>query len=147
VSEVDINSVSVGQVVTVNFDAIQGKDYQGLVVEVAGAGISTAGSVNFRVTVELADVDELVKPGMTAAVLIRARSVEDALLVPNRAIREMGGQRIVYVLREDDSLEAVEVRLGTVSDAYSEVVGGDLQEGDRVVLNPPAVVNNAFDNQ
>jgi multidrug efflux pump subunit AcrA (membrane-fusion protein) len=103
--------------------------------------------VNFRVTVELADVDELVKPGMTAAVLIRARSVEDALLVPNRAIREMGGQRIVYVLREDDSLEAVEVRLGTVSDAYSEVVGGDLQEGDRVVLNPPAVVNNAFDNQ
>jgi HlyD family secretion protein len=147
VSEVDINSVSVGQVVTVNFDAIQGKDYQGLVVEVAGAGTSTAGSVNFRVTVELADVDELVKPGMTAAVLIRARSVEDALLVPNRAIREMGGQRIVYVLREDDSLEAVEVRLGTVSDAYSEVVGGDLQEGDRVVLNPPAVVNNAFDNQ
>jgi HlyD family secretion protein len=147
VSEVDINSVSLGQVVTVNFDAIQGKDYQGLVVEIAGTGRPSAGSVNFRVTVELADADELVKPGMTAAVLIRARTVEDALLVPNRAVREVGGQRIVYVLREDDSLEAMEVRLGTISDAYSEVVGGDLQAGDRVVLNPPAVVNNAFDSQ
>jgi len=154
VSEVDINSVSVGQGVTVNFDAIQEKGYQGLVVEVAGAGTPSAGSVNFRVTVQLVDVDELVKPGMTAAVLIRARNVEDALLVPNRAVRELGGQRIVYVLREEDSLEAIEVRLGTISDAYSEVVGGDLQEGDWVVLNPPPSVNSdpangnsAFDSQ
>ena len=85
----------------------------------------------------MADVDELIKPGMTAAVLIQVRNVEDALLVPNHAVREVGGQRIVYVLREADSLEAVEVRLGAISDAYSEVVGGDLREGDRVVLNPP----------
>jgi hypothetical protein len=32
----------------------------------------------------------------------------------------------------------VQVRIGAVSDSYSEVVGGGLQEGDLVILNPPA---------
>jgi len=141
VSEIDINSVAVGQVVTVNFDAIQEKDYQGMVIEVAGAGKTSAGSVNFRVTVELTDVDELIKPGMTAAVLIQVRNVENALLVPNRAIRALDGQRVVYILKDDASLAPVEVRLGAISDTHSEVVGGGLQAGDQVILNPPATVN------
>jgi HlyD family secretion protein len=141
VSEVDINNVAVGQKVTVDFDAIQRKDYQGVVVEVAGAGTPTAGSVNFRVTVELMDADELVKPGMTAAVLIQIRNVEDALLVPNRAIRMVDGKRVAYVLKDDGSLITVEVRLGATSDSYSEVVGGNLKAGDSIVLNPPAIVD------
>jgi HlyD family secretion protein len=141
VSEVDINSVAVGQVVTVNFDAVQGKDYRGEVVSVAGAGSSLAGSVNFKVTVELTDADELVRPGMTAAVLIQVRSVEDALLVPNRSVRVVDAKRVVYVLNEDGALTPVEVHLGATSDTYSEVVGGGLREGDRVVLNPPAASN------
>ena len=141
VSEVDINSVLVGQEVTVNFDAIQGKDYHGEVTSVAGSGVENAGSVNFKVTVELTDADEFVKPGMTASVLIQTRNVEDALLVPNRAVRVVDAKRVVYVLNEDGSLGTVEVRLGATSDTYSEVVGGDLQEGDKVVLNPPATTN------
>ena len=117
---------------------MQGKDYRGKVVAVAGAGTSTSGSVEFKVTVELTDADELVKPGMTAAVLIQVRNVEDALLVPNRAVRVVNSQRVVYVLNQDGTLNPVEVRLGATSDTYSEVVGGDLQEGDKIVLNPPA---------
>jgi HlyD family secretion protein len=140
VSEVDINSVSVGQEVTVNFDAVQNKDYFGEVVSVAGSGVETAGSVNFKVTVEITDVDEQIKPGMTAAVLIQVRNVEDALLVPNRAVRVVDGERVVYVLGEDGTLTTGEVRLGATSDTYSEVVGGDLEEGDTIVLNPPAII-------
>jgi len=140
VSEVDINSVDVGQTVIINFDAVQGVDYHGEVVAVAGSGTSTSGSVNFKVTVELTDADELVKPGMTAAVLIQVRSVEDALLVPNRAVRVVDSKRVVYVLNEDGTLRSAEVRLGATSDTYSEVVGGDLREGDAVVLNPPSTI-------
>lgn len=141
VSEVDINHVAVGQGVTVNFDAVQGMDYQGEVISVAGAGTVADGSVNFKVTVELTDADELVKPGMTAAVLIQVRNVDDALLVPNRAVRVVDAKRVVYVLDNEGALMPVEVRLGATSDTYSEVVGGDLQEGDQVVLNPPATNN------
>jgi HlyD family secretion protein len=138
ISEVDINSVSVGQEVTVNFDAVRNKDYFGKVVSVAGSGVETAGSVNFKVTVEITDADDLVRPGMTAAVLIQVRNIENALLVPNGAIHVVNGERVVYVLGKDGTLATVEVRLGATAGAYSEVVGGDLEEGDTIVLNPPA---------
>src|SRR4030095_11997566 len=85
VSEVDINSVEVGQPVSLSFDAILGKEYHGEVVKVAQTGTSVQGVVNFKVTVELIDADEDVKPGMTAAATITISELEDVLLVPNRA--------------------------------------------------------------
>ena len=98
VSEVDINNVSAGQPVTLSFDAILGKDYHGQVVEVAQTGTSVQGVVNFKVTVELTDADTDVKPGMTAAVNIVVNEMQDVVLVPNRAVRLVDGQRVVYLL-------------------------------------------------
>jgi len=137
ISEVDINSVEVGQPVTLAFDAVQGKTYNGKIIKINGFGDSTSGAVNFTVTVELTDADEQVKPGMTAAVTIQVKEVKDALLIPNRAVRVVDGQRVVYILK-DGVLTPVTVRLGASSDSVSEVVGGDLQEGDTLVLNPPS---------
>ena len=48
------------------------------------------------------------------------------------------GERVVYVLGEDGALTAAEVRLGATSDTYSEVVGGDLEEGDTIILKSAA---------
>ncbi len=140
ISEVDINSVEAGQPVTLAFDAAQGKSYNGEIVKASGVGDAASGAVNFTVTVELTDADEQVKPGMTAAVTIRVKEVKDALLIPNRAVRVVDGQRVVYILK-DGLLTPVTVRLGATSDSMSEVVGGDLQAGDTIVLNPPS---NAF---
>ena len=136
-SEVDINSVSVGQAVTLSFDAILGKEYQGQVIKVSQAGNLVGGVVNFTVTVELTNPDEMVKPGMTAAVNIVVKEINDAVLVPNRAVRLVDGNRVVYVPGENGMPEQVEIRLGSSSDTMSVVVGGDLQEGDQIILNPP----------
>jgi HlyD family secretion protein len=137
VSEVDINSIAVHQTVEVSFDAIQGKTYQGTVAQVGQVGTVVQGAVNFTVTVELTDIDEAVKPGMTAAVTILVKEVKDVLLVPNRAVRVVDGQRVVYILK-DKVPTPVKIRLGSTSDSDSEVVGGDLKLGDLIVLNPPA---------
>jgi HlyD family secretion protein len=136
VSEVDINSVSIGQPVTLTFDAILGKDYHGEVVEVTQAGTVEEGVVNFTVTVELTDADSAVKPGMTAGVNIVVQEMQDVLLVPNRAVRLVNGQRVVYVLVDGQPAQK-EVRLGSSSDTMSVVAGGDLGEGDLIILNPP----------
>ena len=136
-SEVDINSVSVGQPVTLTFDAILGKDYHGEIVEVSQAGTVDEGVVNFTVTVELTDADSLVKPGMTAGVNIVVEEMQDVLLVPNRAVRLVDGERVVYVLEGDQPVKK-EIRLGSSSDTMSVVTGGDVKEGDLIVLNPPA---------
>jgi HlyD family secretion protein len=136
VSEVDINSVEIGQPVTMTFDAILGSEYNGVVVEVAQTGSVSAGVVNFKITVELTDADAFVKPGMTAAVNITVKELVDVVLVPNRAVRLSEGERVVYVLEDDQPVKKV-IRLGPSSDTTSVLAGGDVQEGDNVILNPP----------
>jgi len=135
ISEVDINSVAIGQPVKITFDAVQDKTYNGFVTSVDLSGHKNQGAVDFTVTVTLADADELVKPGMTAAVTVTTKEASDVLLVPNRAVRVVNGQRVIYILKNDQPVE-ISVRLGTVADTNSEVVGGDLKEGDLIILNP-----------
>jgi HlyD family secretion protein len=136
VSEVDINSISVGQPVTLTFDAILGREYHGQVVEVAQTGTAVQGVVSFKVTVQLVDIDQYVKPGMTAAVNITVRELTEVLLVPNRAVRLSEGERVVYVLENNQPVKKV-IRLGSSSDTMSVLAGGDVQEGNAVILNPP----------
>jgi len=137
VSEVDINSVTVGQPAVVTFDAVLGREYHGNVVEVSQVGTSVQSVVNFNVTVELTDPDAEVKPGMTASVTITIQSLENVLLVPNRAVHLVNSQRMVYVLRNGQLLE-VPLTLGASDETLSEVTSGDLSAGDVLVLNPPA---------
>jgi HlyD family secretion protein len=154
VSEIDINLVQLGQEVVVTFDAILAKEYHGQVVDVAPIGNTDTGITSFTVTVELLDADEEIRPGMTSEVSIITSEVENALLVPNRAIRLLDGERVVYVLRDTgmpgdqqlplNSIVPISVTLGTTSDLYSEVLNGDLTNGDIVILNPPSdgIVSN-----
>ena len=137
VSEVDINNVAVNQDVTLTLDAIAGQTYHGQVIEVSQAGDVSSGTVNFTVTAQLTDADSQVKPGMTAAVNIVTNQVNDQLLVPNRAVRLVDSNRVVYVLRNGQP-QQVQITLGPSSDTMSVVEGGDLKEGDLIVLNPPA---------
>jgi HlyD family secretion protein len=138
ISEVDVNRIQVGQDANLLFDAILNKTYRGKVIEVSPVGTVTQGVVDFIVTIELTDADQDVKPAMTAAVNIVVNQLSDVLLVPNRAVRLSGGKRIVYVLRNGQP-ETVPITLGASSETHSEVLEGDLQVGDLVILNPPTV--------
>lgn len=136
VSEIDINLVEVGQPVILTFDAILAKDYHGQVVEVSPVGSTNLGVVDFKVKIELLDANEYVRPGMTAAVEIIVSQIDEALLVPNRAVRSIEGKRIVYVIDQDGNLELVEVALGASSDKYSQLLNGEFSPSDMIVLNP-----------
>lgn len=137
VSEIDINNVSVGQSVSVTFDAIPNKTYNGKVTEVSQAGDIVSGAVNFTVTVQLTDGDQNVKPGMTAAVNIVVDQVDGQLLVSNRAVRFVDGNPAVYILKNGLPQE-VQIKLGLSDGVRSVVQGGELEEGDLIILNPPA---------
>jgi HlyD family secretion protein len=136
VSEVDINQVQVGQPVSMTFDAIRGAAYRGEVSSVDRVGTSDQGVVDFIATVKLIDADEQVKPGMTAAVNVVVSQLDNVLLVPNRAVRFKDGKQVVYILK-DNKIVPVIIQLGASADTMSEVIGGDLQVGDLIVLNPP----------
>lgn len=139
VSEVDINRVKVGQDVTLSFDAILSKEYHGKVIEVAKVGTSDQGVVNFTVTVEITDADELVLPQMTAAVNIVVVQLSDVTLIPNRAVRLVDGKRVVYLM-VNGTPTATPIEVGASSDNYSELVSGDIKVGDTIVANPPSTM-------
>jgi HlyD family secretion protein len=144
ISEVDISQIQIGQPVKLVFDAIQGKEYQGEVLEVSPVGILQQGLVSFQVSIRVTDADEEVRPGLTAAVQIVVRQVEDALIVPNRAVRWVKGEQVIYISPGGEEaatqdLIRVPVVLGASSDEYTEVLEWDIQVGDYIVLNPPSI--------
>jgi HlyD family secretion protein len=136
ITEVDINRIRTGQPAILSFDAIADQEFIGKVIEVARIGQVQQGLVNFTITIQLANNGGEVRPGMTAAVNIVTDMVESVLLVPNRAVRLFEGKRVVWVLRDGVPV-MTEVVLGKNADTISELAGGDVREGDLLVLNPP----------
>jgi HlyD family secretion protein len=132
ITEVDINSVKVGDAATITFDAIANKTYNGVVSQVGDSGTTSSGVVNFNVTVTITDADQQVKPGFTAVTTIVTNEVKDALLIPSAAIRTINNRTMVIVMRNGVATP-VPVTLGASSDTYSALLKGDLQEGDLLV--------------
>ena len=135
IPEVDINRITVGQDVDLTFDAISNMQYQGRISEVARVGTQTSGAVEFKVTIEVLNADEQVLPGMTAAINVVVSDVKDVLAVPNRAVRMVDEKKVVYILKNGVPV-MVEIEIGASSDTESEVLSGDLKEGDVIILNP-----------
>jgi len=142
VAESDLPQIKVGQTAQITFDALPGQTYTGHVIEVALAGVTTSGVVNYPVTVVLdqAGADSPVRAGMTANVAITTEEHDNVLLVPNRAIKTSGRQRVVTVLK-DGKETPVNVTLGLSDNTQSEVTSG-LNEGDVVVIQQATTVTS-----
>jgi hypothetical protein len=92
--------------------------------------------VNFPVTVELNDADSRIRPGMTSSVDIVVSQGEETLLIPNQAIRVVDGVQVVYIMNSTGNQVAVPIILGASSDTQSEVLEGNIEASDLVILNP-----------
>ncbi len=139
ISEIDIPFVEIGQPVQLVFDAYFEQVFNGEVREISPVGRTVQGVVEYTVRIVMQDNDQRIKPGMTAAVTIVIKEKQDIFVVPNDAIVSRNGQSHVYVAR-NGSYEAVPVNLGSYSDFYSEVIEAEINEGELIVLNPPASI-------
>jgi HlyD family secretion protein len=149
VSEIDINNIQVGMPVQLTFDAVpdsiraingstvQPETYQGRVTEVRGYGQESQEGVVYRTSVEIANPDEFIKPGISADADLVLRELKDVLLIPSSAIRFSAGQRIVYLMR-DEQPTPIPVQVGASAGSKSELLAGNLAEGDQILVDPPA---------
>ncbi|HNO93700.1 MAG TPA: hypothetical protein PKJ84_05990, partial [Anaerolineales bacterium] len=64
-------------------------------------------------------------------------------LIPNRAVRLVNGERVVY-LEKDGQATPVTITLGASSDTMSVLTSGDIKEGDLIILNPPSANGGPF---
>jgi HlyD family secretion protein len=132
IAEVDLVKVKPGNLAQVTFDALPGKTYTAQVTAISPTGTVTQGVVNYPVTLDLLDADEEVKPGMTANLTIEVERRDNVLLIPTRAVRTQGNQRIVTVQKEGQLVQT-RVTTGLSNESLIEITSG-LQEGDVVVI-------------
>ena len=141
-AEVDVSKIKLGQDVALTLDALNGVNLTGKVTQIAYVGTTTSGVVNYPVIISLPNATESgVKVGMTANVAITVDQRQGVLLVPNRAIKTQGRQKVVQVQTATDVQTKV-VTVGLPNDNQSEVLTG-LNEGDAVVIGGTTTVNPA----
>jgi RND family efflux transporter MFP subunit len=133
VAEVDIAKIKSGATAQMTLDALTGKTYTAQVSAVGPIGAVTQGVVNYPVVLTITNADDAIKPGMTSNLSIIVESRENVLIVPTRAVRSQGNQRIVTVM-SGDKTTSVPVRTGLSSDSSIEIVSG-LNEGDVIVIS------------
>ena len=87
VAEADIGKVRMGQVVRFSVDAFPDRKFEGRVQQIRLAPITQQNVVTYNVVVEVNNPDLALMPGMTAYLSIVTDQAENALLVPNAALR------------------------------------------------------------
>jgi HlyD family secretion protein len=87
VAEADVGGVEVGQDVDFTVDAFPYRTFRGKVVQVRNAPITVQNVVTYDTVIEVSNPDLKLKPGMTANVSIIIARRDNALKIPNAALR------------------------------------------------------------
>jgi HlyD family secretion protein len=143
VAEADIGNIRLGQAVTFTVDAFQNQSFKGIVKQIRLNPIILQNVVSYNVVVSAENLDGKLMPGMTAHVFVVANQRNAALRVPNSALRfkpeqdadteQKKPQSTQVYLVQDGEPKAVAVNTGISDGNYTEITGGDLREGDRVI--------------
>ncbi len=147
-NEVDVSKVSLGQKVTLTFDAVEGLSIAGEVVEMDGVGTVSQGVVSYGLKISFDTDDPRVRPGMSVSAAIITASKQDVLVVPSSAIKtnangsyvEMFSNPIVTTAQvagtkgftSQAKPTEIPIEVGISNDTQTEITSG-LKEGDQVV--------------
>ena len=138
VDETEIAQIQPDQAAQITLDALSGITLTGKVAAIDPAGQVVQGVVNFNVRIELDPTDAPLKLDMTTSARIIGELHANVLTVPSNAIRsDAGGSPYVIVIGQQNVQRTVEVKTGLTQGKLTEV-SGDLQAGDRVLVNAPA---------
>lgn len=140
VNEVDISKVQKGQTARIKVDAFPENEYFGNVVKVANIGESLRGydSKVFEVTVEVEEVDSILRPAMTTSLEILTYIYDDVLFIPLEALHS-DSLSFVYK-KENGKTVKQEVVISETNDNEVMVEYG-LAEGDEVLFAEPEKKN------
>jgi HlyD family secretion protein len=87
VDEADIGRVKEGQAVRFTVDAFQGETFNGKILQVRYAAVTTNNVVTYATIVDAPNPEIKLRPGMTATVTIVTGEAKGVLKVPNAALR------------------------------------------------------------
>ncbi len=140
INEVDVSKISNGKKVIVKLDAFQDSSFVGIVSDVASIGRNKDQESNikvFEVLVSIKAHSEILKPGMTTSNKIIINEIPNVLFIPQEAVFEKDGKKIVYV-KNGSGYDVHEVELGEKGEDYIVVKKG-VASGDEVALLDPTI--------
>jgi HlyD family secretion protein len=144
VDESDIGRIHAGQTVTFRVDAYPAVEFKGTVSQVRLQPTVVQNVTTYTTIIDVPNGDQKLKPGMTANARVEIARRDDAVTVPNAALRfrptaetfealdqevpddlrAAGGTR-VWALA-DGKLQPIGVKVGITDGVNSEIVEGDL---------------------
>ena len=171
VVEADVSRFEIGQPVTFTVDAQPGRLFTGNVKQIRKAPQIVQNIVTYVVVITTKNPDEVLLPGMTANLQVVVAKREGVLKVPNTALRfhpigqvakneqklatradtaetsagEPGVSGRVFVLNPKGQPTLVQLQLGITDGRVTEVLSGDLKEGQPVIIGFAAPEGSAPD--
>lgn len=143
VDEADIGNIKESQKVTFTVDAYPHESFNGIVKQVRYSPDIIQNVVTYTTIVEVENPDKKLLPGMTATATVLVDEAENALRVPNSAlrftpqIRAEGMRNIstprVWIIDENGVIKSIPVETGVTDNSYTEVAGVGLYEGQEVI--------------
>ncbi len=136
VNEVDISRVKKGQDVKMKVDAFPDKEYTGTVLDVANIGeqLRNYDAKVFEVTVQVNEVDSILRPAMTTSNEIITDIYNNVLAIPMEALHS-DSLSFVYI-EKDGRVYKQEVITG-ISNNDEIMIDHGLKEGDTYWLSIP----------
>ncbi len=132
IHEKDLAKVRRGQAATVIVGAFPDQKFRGRITYLADQVDEATRTVKARV--EVANPGRKLKPEMFATVeLAMASDAPPVLAVPEEAVQELDGKKLIFVAEKETEFEPRPVELGRASGGMVEVVSG-LKEGERYAV-------------
>ena len=129
VPEREYRSIKAGQPVGIEIDALPGERIQAAVTRVSPIVDPETGT--FKITVEISDVEQRLKPGMFGRLAIVYDQRSNALKIPRSALLEESDGTSVFVV-EDGVARRKPVKTGYSDRGMVEILDG-LDDGDAIV--------------
>jgi len=129
IPEREFRQISAGQPVAIDIDALAGDDFFAAVTRVSP--IVDPGTGTFKITIEIRDETNRIKPGMFGRMSIVYDKHENVLQVPRSAVIEDMGTETVFVVEEEKAVRRI-VQTGYGASGMIEITDG-LADADDVV--------------
>jgi len=158
--ESDTGNIHVGAEVTFQVDAFPTEQFHGRVSTTRLNATTVQNVVTYATIIDFDNPDEKLLPGETAYVTIPTGQVENVIMIPNAALsyvpdlpfadlrtlytdnkiprqaytNHLGGQQVVWTRNAvDGKLKPVAVKVGITDYVNTQMVTGDLKEGDQLI--------------
>ena len=141
IAEADIGKIKLQQEVSFSVDTFPDKNFSGSVKQIRLNPTIQQNVVTYNVVIAADNSEGTLLPGMTAHVQINTQQHTQVLRVPNAALRYKPSD--AELVNKDSSPKlykviqgkpaSFNVKLGIADNLYTEIVSGDLKEGDQVI--------------